>query len=731
VRVTLAVVLVASVTLTCWNLGRGDVSGFYATSARSMSESWRALLSGAFDPGATVTLDKLSGFAVPQALSVRLLGDSASAMALPQVLEGLLTVWACALVGLRWAGPGTGLLAAVAAAGTPVFVSMFGHPMEDGAVTAALAVALLCWQRWSRTGRWWPLVAAGLAIGLGFQAKMAQAWFIVPALLVGTLVAAEGGALRRIGRTAVFGGVAGIASIAWMLGMQLVPAGDRPYVDGSTDDSVWAMVFGYNGVDRLLPGAWPGAVSTGGRLGGHAFGASSAMPGRTGHGPTGHGGAGFGGTGHAGAGFGGTGHAGMGSGSAGSGGAGHHDLAAAALQHLASNQDGGIGKLFGATYASQVGWLWPTAVVGIVLAVLLLVARRRARGRGDRSGRPEHLSQAGWEAAPSGTAGRPDQVGHLGGALDDRAGRAMLVVLVVWLGTAAAVLSVARLPHTAYVAAIGVQLALLAALGWRAVVDAASAPARSTRVWFLVLAAAQTLWVVRLARTASMPLVLAVPAVALGVAGVVVGLVLLVARTPAGTVAARRAVAVVAAVTVLAGPTGFAMQALDASRDGSSGDASVGTVATHFRQPGASAPFHVSTPEPLGGTVRETSEDRALVTLAHRDGGGRAGAPLFLTDSWRIASDVIVATGRPVLTDGGFSGSVPVFTTAQVRARIADGLHVVVVGAGARADDPVVRALADDHGRCHVTARHGGGSTHTTAARWGGQADAWTMWRCS
>ena len=320
---------------------------------------------------------------------------------------------------------------------------------------------------------------------------------------------------------------------------------------------------------------------------------------------------------------------------------------------------------------------------------------------------------------------------RLGGAVDDRAGRAMLVVLVVWLGTAAAVLSVARLPHTAYVAAIGVQLALLAALGWRAVVDAARGSTRKTRVWFLVLALTQTLWVVRLARTADMPVVLAVPAVAVGVVGVAVGLVVVVARTPVRTRSARRVVAVVAALTVLAGPTGFAMQALDASRDGSSADASVGSVAGHFQVPGASAPFHVSAPDPVGGAVRETSEDRALVTLAERDGGGRSGAPLFLTDSWRIAADVVVTTGRPVLTDGGFSGSVPVFTTAQVRERIADGLHVVVVGAGTRAQDPVVRALADEHGRCHVTDRHTGGSAQAGGARWVAQADAWTMWRCS
>jgi hypothetical protein len=47
-----------------------------------MSQSWQALLFGAFDPAATVTLDKLSGFAVPQALSVRLFGMSTSALAL-------------------------------------------------------------------------------------------------------------------------------------------------------------------------------------------------------------------------------------------------------------------------------------------------------------------------------------------------------------------------------------------------------------------------------------------------------------------------------------------------------------------------------------------------------------------------------------------------------------------------------------------------------------------------
>ncbi|MFX5611427.1 hypothetical protein ABTD85_23620, partial [Acinetobacter baumannii] len=78
-----------------WNLSRGGDFSFYEASARSMSESWRALLFGAFDPAATVTLDKLSGFAVPQALGIDLLGMSTSSVALPQVVEGIVTILAC------------------------------------------------------------------------------------------------------------------------------------------------------------------------------------------------------------------------------------------------------------------------------------------------------------------------------------------------------------------------------------------------------------------------------------------------------------------------------------------------------------------------------------------------------------------------------------------------------------------------------------------------------------
>ena len=660
-RLTLLVIAGGMTVLLAWNLGRGGDFGFYQASARSMSESWPALFSGAFDPSATVTLDKLSGFAVPQALSLRLFGHSTAALAFPQVIEGLVTLWACSLVGLRWAGVGTGLVAAAAAGSTPIFVSMFAHPMEDGMVTAALAVALLCWQHAALTGRWWPLVTAGLAVGVGFQAKMVQAWFVLPALLLGTLLASarhDGRPFRfgtRVIRAGVLGVVAVLASVSWVTALALTPSGSRPWADGSTDDSPLAMVFGYNGIDRFLPGAVPGSVR------------SFTVP----FGP-----------------------------------------------HTWRGGAAGFGKLLEPHLASQVAWLLPAAVFGVVVAAVVLV-RWRARRTTPAS-----------THTPHDTAGTP--FGH---AFDTRAGAATLAVLVVWLGTAALVLSVAAVPHTAYVAAIGVQLALLAALGWRGAVGLVRAQSRALRALPVVLAVAQLGWVVFLAQGTAMPRVLAGPAITVATVAVVASVAALcwrprweATRGPGWHRASRTTIALAAGLALVAGPAAFSLQALDATRDGSGVDASVGPWPARWPIPaGTPDVFHVSSPDPWGGSTPYPRALSRLVATARRLEGYRHDEPLFLTDTWHISAPVIDATGLPVLTDGGFSGTVPVFTTHQIRRRIADGLRVLVVEAHAPRTDPVLRAALA--GGCRALSH---GTRHARLPMQPRRANGitWTVWHC-
>jgi 4-amino-4-deoxy-L-arabinose transferase-like glycosyltransferase len=102
-----------------------------------------------------------------------------------------------------------------------------------------------------RSGGQWRLVLAGVWVGLAFQAKMIEAWLVLPALAVTYLVAGPGTRWTRARHVAVGGVVTAAVSLAWMLAVTLVPAGARPHVDGSTGESLFEQVFVYNGFGRI------------------------------------------------------------------------------------------------------------------------------------------------------------------------------------------------------------------------------------------------------------------------------------------------------------------------------------------------------------------------------------------------------------------------------------------------------------------------------------------------
>ena len=321
------------------NLAGAGLAPFYSVAVKSMSVSWKAFFYGAFDPKATITIDKLAGSFLPQALSARVFGFHPWSLALPQVIEGVVSVLAMYRVVRRWAGPAAGLLAAGIFAATPIAASMFGHSMEDGALTMCLVLAADSWQRAVIEGRLRSLCWAGVWVGLGFQAKMLQAWIILPALGLGYLLAAPGGLIRRLGQLGVAGLVMLAVSLSWIALYTFTPAADRPYVDGSTNNSAVAMVFGYNGVERFGI-SFPGSVASfgGGGGGGGPVGRAAPAAGR---------------------------------------GAGQEYNAGGFL-----GRSGGWTKLVGGRFGPEIGWLYP-------LAILVADGRAGLAGTG-----PAHRSAA-------------------------------------------------------------------------------------------------------------------------------------------------------------------------------------------------------------------------------------------------------------------------------------------------------------------------------------------------
>ena len=100
-------------------------------------------------------------------------------------------------------------------------------------------------------------------VGFGFLAKMLQALIVLPAFGLVYLFAGPPRLGRRIWQL-FLGGVAMLASAGWwIVAVQLWPAASRPYIGGSQNNSLWNLMFGYNGFGRLT-GNENGSVGGGG-----------------------------------------------------------------------------------------------------------------------------------------------------------------------------------------------------------------------------------------------------------------------------------------------------------------------------------------------------------------------------------------------------------------------------------------------------------------------------------
>jgi 4-amino-4-deoxy-L-arabinose transferase-like glycosyltransferase len=228
-----------------------NIEIYYAAAVRSMTMGVSNFFFGAFDPAGTVTTDKLPGAFWLQAVSAGLFGPRNWALVLPQVIEGTLTVLVLYRAVRQAAGPPAGLLAAGLLAISPATVALNRGNVSDTLMILLAVLAADSVISAVSTGRRRPLLLAGLWVGLAFQAKMLEAWLLLPALAGCYLLAAPGGWLQRARRCGAMVLLAVVISLSWMSLVTAWPAGSRPYIDGSTGNSAFQQVFIYNGFGRL------------------------------------------------------------------------------------------------------------------------------------------------------------------------------------------------------------------------------------------------------------------------------------------------------------------------------------------------------------------------------------------------------------------------------------------------------------------------------------------------
>ncbi len=566
--ITAAIGALAAVLYT-WSLSSvGYANSYYTAAVRSATVSWKAFFFGSIDPGNFITVDKPPAALWLQALSGRIFGFSSWSMLLPEALAGVASVLILHHLVKRWAGNTAAHLSALAFALTPVAVVMFRYNNPDALLT------LLClagaWALWKavETGRTRHLLGSAVLIGLAFDTKMLQAFLVLPAFIGVYLLAGPPKLGKRIWQLGLAAVTLVVAGGWWIAIVALTPAGSRPYIGSTQDNSILSLLTGYNGLSRLFG-------NTGGAAGPGAGGGAGGGPGG--------GSIGFGGT-------------------------------------------SGVLRLFNSSLGGQVAWLIPLALAG--LAAGLWLSRR-----GPRTDR----TRAGW------------------------------LLWGGWALTCAAVFSLSSgVFHPYYTVQLAPAVAALAGAGslalWRL--------GRTHRLmaWALPATVVVTAgWaVVLLDRTAGYDTWLApviVAGAALGAAGLWAGGQL---RQRGLVVAAG----IVAAVTLLAGPAAYAITTIRHPVNGSLVSAGPTTGDTGNGPGGGAGP---------GGV---TGTDTALIAYleAHQ---GTATYLVAGTGSQTTAS-IIIASGKPVITIGGFNGRDPSPTLAEFEHLVATGQvrYVLVTGGG-------------------------------------------------
>ena len=228
-RPELAGLLVLAALLNLWALDRnGWANEYYSAAVRSMSESWHNFLFASFDSAGVMTVDKPPLALWVQALSVKAFGFNSWGMLMPQALMGVASVALVYDLTRRHFGRAAGFAAGLVLALTPMTVAISRHNNPDALLVLCCVAALWFLVRAFEDGRTRWIVLSGVAIGLGFETKMAAALIVVPALAAAYLYLAPRGRLTAVKQLAAGGAAMAATGLAWPVLVWLTPAGSRP-----------------------------------------------------------------------------------------------------------------------------------------------------------------------------------------------------------------------------------------------------------------------------------------------------------------------------------------------------------------------------------------------------------------------------------------------------------------------------------------------------------------------
>jgi 4-amino-4-deoxy-L-arabinose transferase-like glycosyltransferase len=252
-NVALALILLLAGFLSIFNIwNEGYSNEFYAASVKSMLTSWKNFFFVSLDPGGWVTVDKPPVSLWAQAASAKVFGFYGWSILLPECLAAVATVAIIYHIVRRHFGNVAGLVSALVLALSPIFIVISKTNNTDSLLILFMTLAAWAMMVAADKGqlRWLLLSAAFL--GIAYNAKTLEAFLILPALYAVYFFASTRRWRTRIWHLAVATLVLVVVSLSWSVIVDFTPASERPYVDNSTTNSELELALGYNGIQRII-----------------------------------------------------------------------------------------------------------------------------------------------------------------------------------------------------------------------------------------------------------------------------------------------------------------------------------------------------------------------------------------------------------------------------------------------------------------------------------------------
>ena len=245
-------VLLLAAALRLWRLDQnGYDNQYYSAAVRSMADNWHNFLYNSFDPAGFVSVDKPPAALWVQVASVKLFGFHELSILLPQVLEGLATVWLLYHLVQRPFGAAAGLLAGLFLAVTPVSVAIDRSSNTDTCLVLVLLLGAWALTRAAEAGCRRLLLLSMALVGLAFNVKMLAAFVVLPAFALVYLLGAPVPWRRRLVDGALGALVLAAVSLPWVVAYDLTPSDKRPFAGSSQQNSMVDLAIGHNGIGRF------------------------------------------------------------------------------------------------------------------------------------------------------------------------------------------------------------------------------------------------------------------------------------------------------------------------------------------------------------------------------------------------------------------------------------------------------------------------------------------------